>query len=84
MIISLKKNSSYKTIISGTLLDYFNIKSIKEIKQILKKYKNDIKYKNDLIIDFEITLNDSYYIEHKYNCNLRYFELNLKNKIKYC
>jgi hypothetical protein len=37
MIISLKKNSSYKTIISGALLDYFNIKSIKEIKQLLKK-----------------------------------------------
>jgi hypothetical protein len=80
MIISLKKNSSYKTIISGALLDYFNIKSIKDIKQLLKKYKNDIKYKNDVTIDFEISLNDSYYIEHKYNPNLRYFELNLKNK----
>ena len=82
MIISLKKNSSYKTIISGAILDYFNIKSSKEIKQILKEYKNSIKYKNDLIIDFEIALNERYYIEHKYNCNLRYFELNLKNKIK--
>lgn len=80
MIISLKKNSSYKTIISGVLLDYFNIKSIKEIKQLLKKYKNNIKHKNDLVIDFEILINDRFFIEHKYNCNLRYFELNLKNK----
>lgn len=80
MILTLKKNSSYKTIVSGALLDYFNIKSIKEIKQLLKKYKNSIKSKNDLTIDFEISINDRYYIEHKYNCNLRYFELNLKNK----
>ena len=80
MILTLKKNSSYKTIVSGALLDYFNIKSIKEIKQLLKKYKNSIKSKNDLTIDFEISLNDRYYIEHKYNPNLRYFELNLKNK----
>lgn len=80
MILTLKKNSSYKTIVSGALLDYFNIKSIKEIKQLLKKYKNSIKHINDLTIDFEISLNDRYYIEHKYNPNLRYFELNLKNK----
>lgn len=82
MIISLKNNSNYKTIVNGAILDYFNIKSSKEIKQILKEYKNSIKHKNDLIIDFEIALNERYYIEHKYNCNLRYFELNLKNKIK--
>lgn len=81
MIITLKNNSSFKTIVSGTLIDYFNIKSIKEVKQILKEYKNNVQYKNDLVIDFELSINERYYIEHKYNTNLRYFELNLKNKI---
>lgn len=80
MIISLKNNSSFKTIVNGALLDYFNIKSTKDIKQLLKEYKNSINYKNDLIIDFEISINERYCIEHKYNPNLRYFELNLKNK----
>ena len=78
MIIKLKNNSSFKTLVSRYFLDYTGIKTNKELKAFIKELKKQKNLKNDIIVDFVYKYKDRF-IEHKYNSKFNVFELDIIN-----